>query len=79
MVYSLNARIVGSQQLAVTRQWPVNDNRNGILCAVRADGRDRNSGISNVIAQQQLHCNRGAVFSPLPIPKCHKQDKLGVR
>jgi hypothetical protein len=33
VVYSLKARIVESQQLAVTRQRPVNNNRGIVFCA----------------------------------------------
>jgi hypothetical protein len=37
--------------------------RNGAFCAVGADGCARKNGIRHATPKQQLHCNRGTVFS----------------
>jgi hypothetical protein len=40
-----------------------------------ADGCARNNGIRHAVAKQQLHCNRGMVFSMLSMPpRCYKQE-----
>jgi hypothetical protein len=76
VTYSQKTRIVKSQKSAVTRQRPVN-NSNGVFCAVRADGCVRNNGIRHAITKQQLHINRGEVFSTRSVPICYKQGNLG--
>jgi hypothetical protein len=66
VAYYLKARHVESQQ------------RNGVFCAVRGDGCARNNWIRHSTAKQQLHCNRGPVFSARSMSKCYKQDQLAV-
>jgi hypothetical protein len=75
VAYSLKARTVESQQLAVTRQRPINNNRG---MAFSAQSVACNSGIHHAIAKQQLHCNRRMVFSTWSVPRCYKQDHLDV-
>jgi hypothetical protein len=41
---------------------------------VTAPPKDTNA----TIHRQQLHCNRGAVFSTRPVSRCYVQDNLGV-
>jgi hypothetical protein len=63
VAYSLKARIVEPQQRAVTSQRSVNNKqKNGVFCAIRADGCAGNSGIRHANAKQQLHFKRGRVF-----------------
>jgi hypothetical protein len=52
--------------------------RNCVFSAVRAGDCACNNGIRHVIAKQQLHCNRGTVFSTRSMPRCCKQDNLGA-
>jgi hypothetical protein len=51
---------------------------NGVLCTVFADGWACNNGIHHTIAKQQLHCNRGMAFSAWSVPRHYKQDHLAV-
>jgi hypothetical protein len=74
VAYSFRARIVESQQPAVAKQQ-----RNGVFCAVRADGCARNSGISHAIAKQKLHNNRGTVFSVRSMPRlCNELRRVRI-
>jgi hypothetical protein len=59
VAHSLKARILESQQPAVTRQWPIN---RGMAFSVYANGWACNSGIHHAITRPKLHCNRGSVF-----------------
>jgi hypothetical protein len=43
-----------------------------------ANGCAGNSGMHHAVAKQQLHCNRGMVFSTWSVPRCYKQDTLGA-
>jgi hypothetical protein len=49
----------------------------GVFCAVRADYCACNNGIS-CHRVQQLHCNRGTVFSTRSVPICYEQDQFAV-
>lgn len=66
VAHSVKARIMESQQLAVTRQRP--QQRNGVSCTVRADSCTCNSGIRHAITKQQLHCNGGTISSMWSVP-----------
>jgi hypothetical protein len=70
---------VESPQLAVTRQRPVNSSR-GMVVPAHSIPMDcaHNSGIRDAIAKHQLRYNRGTVFYTQSMPRCYKQDKLGV-
>jgi hypothetical protein len=48
--------------------------RNGVFCAVCANGFTHNIGIHNDTAKQQLHCNRETVFSVWSVLRCYKLD-----
>jgi hypothetical protein len=66
VVYSLNARIGESQQLAITRQWPVNNNR-GIVFSVQSVPMIAHTTVeyvmpslsNNCIATEERHYLRG--------------------
>jgi hypothetical protein len=60
--YSLKVKIAESQQPVVTRQRPVNNEEWRFL---RSTCRwlTRNNRIRHAIAKQQLHGNRGTMFS----------------
>jgi hypothetical protein len=74
--YLLKAVIVKWQQLAVTRQRPVNNIRVIMISSVvRADGCSRYNGISCTIDRTQLHCKRGRVLSTRSVSRCYKQDQ----
>jgi hypothetical protein len=62
VAYSLKARTMEST--TASRYWAAarKQQRNGILCVVRADGCARNNGKSHAISKQQFRCNRGTVF-----------------
>jgi hypothetical protein len=74
VAYSLKARIVESEEPAVARQLArKQQQKNGVSCAVRADGCVRNNGIRNAIAKQQLHYSRGTVFSVRSVPGLYNE------
>jgi hypothetical protein len=62
VAYLVKARILGSQEPASKQQ------RNGVFCAVHADGYSCNKGICQVIAKQEFQCNRGTVSSMRSVP-----------
>jgi hypothetical protein len=63
MAYLFKARIVVSQQSAVTRQRPVNNRRMMFCVQFMLDSCTCNNGICHAIIKQELHCNRRVAFS----------------
>jgi hypothetical protein len=59
----------------VVRQRPWNKQLYDSRLRVTAPPTDTNA----TIPQQQLHCNRRALFSTQSVPRCYKQDKLVER
>jgi hypothetical protein len=49
--------------------------RNDIFCVVRADGCALNNGMRHAALKQQLHCNRGTVFSTQAMPRCKQNSE----
>jgi hypothetical protein len=75
VAYSLKARIVESQQPAVTRQRPVKNNRRMVFSAHSVPMATRTT-TEYVMPTLNNNCNRGAVFPTRSVPRCYKQDKL---
>jgi hypothetical protein len=65
---------ISNYATAVTRQQPIK-NRGMVFSAVCTDGWACNNGIRCAIAKQQLHCNRGPVFSKWSLLICYTQDQ----
>jgi hypothetical protein len=55
MAYSLKARIVESQQPAVTRQWPLNNNR-GMVISVQSVPMAANATMDYVMPSLSNSC-----------------------
>jgi hypothetical protein len=71
VAYSLKARIVETQQPAVTRQRPVNDNR-GMVFSAQSMHKAVDATMEYVIPSQS---NRGRVFCVRSMARSYKQDK----
>jgi hypothetical protein len=79
VAYWLKARIVESQQLAITSQWPINNNRGTVFCAesVPMAVHATMEGIMLSLCNKSLQKGTGA-FCVVHIEILYKQDQLTV-
>jgi hypothetical protein len=61
-----------SENCGVTTAAGKQQQSNGVFNAVSADDCARNNEKLHATAKQQLHCNRGTVFSTRSMPRYYK-------
>jgi hypothetical protein len=77
LAYSLKARIVESQQLAVTRQQPINNR--GMVFSAQAMLMASHATMEYVMPLLSSNCTATEEqFSTRSVHRCYEQDNLGV-